>query len=592
MTKGIMGKALFSVFITYVIAFIFYAIWMVFFPPVGPLPNFVLSYSINQAFINIIDNFIALTALALMLAYSLLYSNSDFHGEDHSSHFHKIVKPVLILIIVLAVIYTLLIIWVHPLLNKSNQDIQFNSQLAKNYLTQAEKEFRAENYNEAIKYLDYSLNIDKDYKKALNIELDIRNKMKSLNITFSTIKTQNQETMITENSRQKLENEASQFMGIAHEAYLKEDFFTAYYNAKRAFELDPTRIDADELSVNSMNHISDNIHSIADEEQQEEFKAKIEGYNALFSKDSSDYIKAYYIFKNLQKKNPDDPDIQKYLKESSQKINHISFFLDEIKNINHFPGYNNILFINSQNPREIISITKMIMVTEGIYFQDIEVLTLDSNNNIQQHLFAPYGKFIYTDMPRVIESQNQDNKQYISLNAIDRENPNIATSPQYFVSPKNSDPLSQLVHLHPPIKNLPYLQLNSKFARSLSLVELNTARDPIGNFGYSVLKIEIEFLSRLLKPFMFLIICFFAIGLGWFLRSRYLGKPPIIQLFMIPLFPFVINFIINLLTQGYKVIISFFVISSGLWPALIAGIAILIVLMFLSIIYLASQIIE
>jgi hypothetical protein len=94
-------------------------------------------------------------------------------------------------------------------------------------------------------------------------------------------------------------------------------------------------------------------------------------------------------------------------------------------------------------------------------------------------------------------------------------------------------------------------------------------RGTLGRFGKGEETLSIELAMRILMPFAFLILSFFAVSFGWALRARYLGRPPLLAIIFLPLVPVAAALTSLMYVHAHRVILGFAVLAGGLPAALL-----------------------
>ena len=112
---------------------------------------------------------------------------------------------------------------------------------------------------------------------------------------------------------------------------------------------------------------------------------------------------------------------------------------------------------------------------------------------------------------------------------------------------------------------------------------------PIFNkFGYLSDPVNILMLERILKPFTFLLVSFFSVSLGWFLRIRKFSFPwfPIL---MIPIITLMIYELLSVYEYAMNLFLGFVLLQTGFYLALAFLLISQALLLFISMVSIASQ---
>ncbi len=265
-------------------------------------------------------------------------------------------------------------------------------------------------------------------------------------------------------------------------------------------------------------------------------------------------------------------------KKAREKISKISFFIDEAEKVLTLPGQHNLFFVNSSKngEEEFIFIGSMTRAENGIYFTDIESIKLKKNNGIIHHFKAPYGKYITGT---------------IVVNCIDRENPRIRKEAVYISGGRPAGE-KNIIRLNPSPAELSKLRIGYGVLRNMSIAELWVFRRDFTAYGFVPQYIEINILLKSLRSFSFLILSLFAIVIGWIFRIRYADHPSIFTFIVIPLFPVVVFFFIELYQFANRIVLGYTLMTFGFTFSLIFLIVLETFLLILTMIFLSGQITE
>lgn len=595
---------------TYLLSFFLLFLFSLLFPSPKILSFFYIDNALKNGLRLFFKYLIPIHAVAILIAYSLFIGVEETYS-NRGSPIHEIISPIVIFIIILTALFTIVNVWINPMIVESIRNNEEKSHISRNYYKNAKTEIdsaegmvsqgREKNYRNAFILIQSALKLNPEYSDALKLEKEIRRKIIEEGISLVDPSKTHKIGQKAKNDEVFIEGlNADGLMKKANSLYDKEDYFSAYYYAQMAFKLDNQRLDARNLSLKAMNKIKAYELSIEDEEIKYLYIKKQNGYNKLIN---GAYIDAYYIFKELLNEYPDDPDIKDYLNKVIEEfIKKLTFFYDEVANLDLLPSVQNILFINEKDElkTEFVFIEKMVTVREGIFFKNIEVLKLLYNGQILSHIKAPYGKYIYVDTSNLKENNKKGGQHHINFNCIYKNkadfenNPGEATdlSPVNLVKDKiKTDDLTNILRLRPDIQFLDNLSIDNNAIDSIGLLELiSTSLNPgFKKAGHLEKLINIEIIIRILNPFLFLFISFISITIGWVCRSRYTNRPPILLLFFIPIFPIIIFFLIELFILAQRTIFSFTILSLGFIPTLSIFIVVQSSLIILSLILIAGK---
>lgn len=307
-------------------------------------------------------------------------------------------------------------------------------------------------------------------------------------------------------------------------------YFSAHYFASRAIAMSSVeRLDARRLQQRAMEAIQDEGRSIEESEESAYFNDKFAAYTSFQrSSDSPEMlIEAYYRFQALSEERPDDPDVQRYLPELAEGLTDISFFLDTARSYETYPGVNDIIFENESY--EYVTIDRLVQVREGDFAFGVEILRLDGEKGVLYHLRAPYGKFIGGDL--VLRAVRRDGIGYhLDENMVGPEYYRGDRSPEMRAFFPMSNTVDEIVRFGP----------GAEWLKQENIGRLFMAIPVFKNLGLPVTGIYLQLVERVLRSFGLIILLLAVMAIGWRYRSRYLERPPVLVLLMVPFVPFAV----------------------------------------------------
>lgn len=613
MSKASFGKTGPILLGCYVLSFIIFFLFSLISPSPAVMKYFILDNAFKWALYYFIEFFIPIHATAILIIYSLFIDtgNQDYRKGTLVQY---LVSSLLVLFMILTILYIICLLWIQPLIITGIKNNETKSKMAEDYYTLADSEIKkADNAKGELKeihlrnafvYIESSLEFNPGYDKARDLEKQIRQKIIDTGSRLTEIA---ESVTIPDESRNRdfiKDASADTLLRKAGEFFNQEKYFSAYYYASMAFRLDENLLEAYTLSERAMEKIKSFDLSQKEEAIKDLSYNKKEWYKKIAS---GEFITVYYYFKELESRYPDDPDIKDYLKEIKDEfIDNFTFFYNEMKHIDTIPGKNNILFINYADDTKIefIFIHKMVSVIEGIFFKDMEVLTVSLTGEVISHLKAPYGKYVFVDPSRISKMQGlKPTKHHINTYCIRRYSPDIspveyeyetdsAISPEYIVTPPPGErELLYIIPLYPDKGLLKNFQAGSFSFRTTGLLELFflALNRSYENAGYNRTEVNIEIISRFILPFLFLFFSLLSISVGWACRSHYESRPPVLTLIFIPLFPVVVAFLVNLYLLTQRILFGFIVILLDLIPALIICLVFQSIVVIIALIIIAGK---
>ncbi len=544
------------------------------------IKHFMWSFLFLKATSLFVINMLPITVSSVMLTYSLFFKVRDIYDKNGVPRpFNQLVVSPIVFFVVLSVIYTVLSIGFLPVFLKKIEDKRYLSKLANSFSTKWEEKLREKDYRDALRYMELYLAIDTNNKEVRSKYTDLRLKvMTSGDKIKNRIKKKGNENLGSEGDILERGETAVEYLKEARAFFDKEDYFSAHYYSRLALKLDPALVAAKRLMAKAWDRISglssNGNYPLTEEElkKRELYQKKKEGYVALLN---GDYVGSYYIFNDLKKEYPNDPDVIVYLAKAREKLSSVAFFRDEIREVINLPGYRNILFVNGNegNKREIIYIGKLIPISNDVYLENVEVASVDKRNGIVYHLRAPYGKLL---------------GQTILTKCIDRNNRNRVIEARYLFG-KRKGGLANIIKIKPTLVELEELKADYRSLDSMGLASLWRIRGNFEKYGRIEKYVDIAILGKLINPFSFLILSLFGISIGWFFRARYISNPPLFTYVFIPFLPVIVFMFVTMYEFGNKIMFSFLTLVLGFVSALVIMVVLQMILLFFAIIFVAGQ---
>jgi hypothetical protein len=562
---GRIAPFLFGFYATGLLAFVAYAGFT--FPPSLFLPTLRWEYALKRGFVLFMDYIVPLHAAAIAVAASLTgFARTPRVIGAPARPFNKVVSSAVVTFLVLAAGYTVLFEGVYPGVRRRLSDMQYESRLAREFLSQADAARSRADYRASLDDIDRYLAIDPNNKRVEAERLLVKG-LAARRAAPSPERAPAGQTAATETMS------AQALVEMAHYYFDRQDWFSAHYYAQAAYSLDPRRTDALALAAQARKQLDGFTESPKDAQTAALFKQKKDAYNLLAG---GNPLAAYYRFVELAKKNPGDQDIARYLAEAGTKVAESAFFLEDAKKYEPLPGVQKILFLNGRqaDAGEAVYIGKMIELPMGdAYFYDIEAIRYDASGAVAWHFTAPYGR-----------SEGAS----ILMRCIDRTDARVQFLPLYR---QGSRPTAErtVLMLRPTMAELRSLSTSRDALAAMGLAEVWRMRGTLGGFGMSRQSLTVDMTMKILMPFVFLIISLFALALGWAFRARFPGRPSAFAVILVPLVPIVLAVLTLLYVHAHRVIIGFTVLAFGFAAAMVVLGILQTALLAVALVMLAGQ---
>lgn len=374
----------------------------------------------------------------------------------------------------------------------------------------------------------------------------------------------------------------------AEAALADGEYFTAHYYASVAVDQSSfRREDARRIQSEALNAIDDGIREREITAERSRYQAKLEAYQALQRGDDEPraLVDAYYQFQELAETLPDDPDVERYYAEATERLDTITFFTDELAEIDELGGRGRAVFLNPGNDavHELIAVDRVVRAPQGDYFLGVEILRWPRHgrDGAVVHLAVPHAKRIgrmlaLRSIERIGGAENTD--QYV-------------IQPEYLLgSPGNGD--DGLIQLGISVDDIVLAAGGTPVLATLSLADLARAPAALAQAGVTASGAISELIARIVRVAGFFVLAFLSVSLGWEHRSHYLGRPPILVLLLVPVLPWATWWVVGFTRAVVDTAIGLVVPAAAAGTAIVAVSAVMLVALLVATTSLARQTIE
>jgi hypothetical protein len=513
-------------------------------PP--PLPLFSRSWRLTRGILNWIDIFPALAMSGMVIPFGLFPVKSDGPASPFSLKFLDIMKNSILTAIIAAAFYGLLCFLVFPLVRDREADMLYRGRLFSDSASRARSYAAARNWDDAARLLGVCERIWPgspdlaDLRASVSIESD--------ESRFDTRQTQ------TEPLAQFLEEagssdrhepvDAAEALAMAESAMGEERYYDAHWFATLSGRLAKKGsvevVEAARTASRAWNAIASLEPNNQASRLVKIYRMKNAAYEAMLAED---WIRGYYLFKELEKLGPQDPDIIKFGDECEMRLEEIAFFIDEsglalgeilsgavfsIPRRSSAGTYNGLMALKIQ------SLAASQDFSWGI---GVELLVFNEKAEIENRVEAQYAKIL----PRTLGDQK---RVLVLLRALDRENKERRWEPVWSgpgrpgsIEYDNGLDLGDTqVMLDIPYEDFLLSTQVRRGVGNFFIGELFAAERDLGAYGYIPQVFAAEILSRFAEPVYFPAFLILTLIAGWRCRAgkrpRYLSAP---MLFLLPL---------------------------------------------------------
>jgi predicted secreted protein len=556
----------------------------------APLRNFSVPWRLILGLLDFINLFPALALSSLVIPFGLRGKSPEAYVTRNTSpfspRFFEQVKAPVISAIAAAAVYGLLFLLVLPLARDADGSMRFQGGLFRLAKERAGEYAEAGDWPQAAQFLALCDRVWPNSPEIASLRTDISIGLNEYRLSLPDPLTDsfsapgNDPALIPLPGGQAPLNTA-EALALADRALREERFYDAHWLANLGRRLaGPGSADAAEavrlagIAWNAVSSLEPNAREL---ETYALYHLKRDGYEAMVS---GDWIRAYYIFKELIEKTPGDPDTVNFMAMSEQGVAGVAFFTDEIKlalgdvltgAVLSLPG--------ASGGRVVLRLSSLSTFPDFSFGQELELAAFDAAGRPDYQVTAPYVKilpFTLGTEPRLL----------LLMRALDREDERIRREP---VWTGNEGPETGNVQM---ILDMSYeeLLLAGRVLQgmdNLSMGDLFTAAVVLGDYGYVPQVFQAEILRRVAEPALFLPIAILGIVIGWRYRAkkrpRYIGFP------MLGVIPLVFHGGVYFYRSLIGALNIFAVLSAGFSMALPLLIAGMILLFLLSLIILAAQ---
>jgi len=555
----------------------------------APLPVFSRDWRLIIGLLDILALFPALALSALVVPFGIASDENNFSGFS-GQFFQRMAAPI-ITAICAAGLYAVLFFLVLPLTQNNQENLRFKGEMFRLAKERAQIHRQAEDWLEASQFIGICDSIWEDSPEIAALRADVEIQIEKLQYEENGWAADDSAKDLNSASVSALPGQgqplnASDAIALGETALSEGRLYDAHWLATlggrltRAGSVESTK--AAQLASRAWNQIESQLPTSSEKKIHDIYQLKLSGYEAMVS---GDWIRAYYIFKELLDLTPADPDTENFFKASEKGTKESAFFIDEMEvslgetltgTILSLPG-----FLSKGQERIVMRVASLSSAPDYAYGTGIEYMVFDSNARPLLYLQAPYAKFL----PITLDGQQQ---VLVMMRALDRHDRTRRWEPEW--SAQNSavyQPDTAQITLNVNYETFVMLSEMRQSLPSLYINALFAASDIAGKTGYIPEVFEAEILNRLGACLFFLPMAILAIIIGWNLRAR--QRPRYLFVLLLPILPVVFNGLTYLYRSVLNTIGISLIFNWGFSAALAIFIVILVVSFLLSLVLLAAQ---
>ncbi|MDR0642962.1 MAG: hypothetical protein LBG07_10940 [Treponema sp.] len=620
-----------ALFVYYMLAsFLVILVFRFFFPRQGaPLSIFSRDWRFTLGILEILSLSPALAFSGLTIPFGFRIYYNEY--KSFSPHFLEQFRGIIVTAILAAIVYALFFFLVQPVFQNKRIDMSYQGSMYRLARDLAKDCVEQEKWNEAADFLNIAAQVWPgspelaEMREKTEIELEeerIRSEGKQRTLLEENEAAE--DWSLLDNSipgspsrgtgaasgriaEQRQPLNTLEALDMAATAIREERYYDAHWLATLGVQLaqrgSPEEASASRAAGLAWDKISSLAPNIRERELYARFQLKQSGYEAMIA---GDWIRAYYIFRELLAQNPGDPDVKNFLQKSEQGTQDIAFFTDEMSR-GVGSTLTNAIFSLPYQPRSggigrgIIRFDSISLYQDYGYGLGVEFICFDSANRPESRFHAPYAKII----PMTLGDQS---RVVVLMHALDRDDKNRHWEPVWnsletagsvrrstmnanisgaaggffrsligdnqVMLDLNFESFSLLCYTWRGLANPPGSKNNVSPLDGFSLGDLLAGSRALSSYGYIPQVFEAEIIYRLCEPLFFLPMAIFIIIIGWRFRAlshaRYVFVP---MLFILPLvfyellyfYRHILNIlgIYSVLNLGFSLTLIIYCISAG-----------------------------
>ena len=552
-----------------------------------PLAYFSGSWRLIKGLLDYLNLFPALALSSLVIPFGFIISPQD-RNVPFSLKFFQTLKMPIITAIVASAVYGLIFSLVLPLAQDFETNLLSQGNLYNLALERAKENAEEGEWEEALQLVAICEKIwplGPDHSR-LKIEAEIRTEEERLAPLVNSGSLIDSQTGLPGNQPLNV----TEALTMAEAALQEERYYDAHWLATLAGRLArPDSIEvttAARLAGRAWSGVTSLAPNIRETQEYLTYRLKREGYEALIGEE---WIRSYYIFLDLLAISPKDPDVAKYFALSEEGVKQAAFFIDEIELSLGKILTGAVFSLPYRTGRLVMRVSSLSTSQDTAYGIGAEILTFDNEGRLQWGLEAPYVKIL----PLALDSGNSLSIQLRALDRTDRtkrwESGITSFDQSSFGQSSFAENAPNQTGLVLPLSWDTFLLLSNvrRGLSGLSSADLRRAGENLPECGYLPQVFQAELLQRFAKPLFLLPFCIFAIALGWQYRAH--KRPRYITIPMLGILPLVFNGAVQFSRSCLNDLGILAVSSLGFTTAAIVFGSGIVLLLILSLIYLASK---
>ncbi|MDR3303289.1 MAG: hypothetical protein LBS86_02650 [Treponema sp.] len=493
-----------------------------------PLAIYSRSWRLVSGLVTWFQLFPALVFSGLVLPFGVQKS-PERQFPRFSPHLLDYLKPSIITGIIAVIVYGLIFFLAAPLARDHLNTLRYRSYLYNQSKERAEENAAHEQWPEAAQLFRICQWMWPDNPATEKLAAQIEFGMDSWRLSSMVAGPVVVETETPHTTHPMgIEVEVQQALGMANTAFEERRFFDAHWLAMLTTQLarqgTPEERSARSIASYAWNELDRLSPSAREQREYALFRQKRAGYNAILAEE---WIQAYYIFKELIRELPEDPDVVHFFAASEEAAAKSAFFIDEMEERvgEILPDVVFSLPLGTDE-RSVLRIESLSSMQDISYGRTLELIAFDRDGSVKYRITTPYVKLL----PFRVEGKE---KLLIMLRGLDRQR-NIAELEPVWEGPEMPSLTGSEIVLDLTYSDFLLLSKLRRGLDALSLNELYTASVKFADYGYIPEVFQADILYRLSEPGSFLPLVIFIVIIGWHFRAfrlpRFLIAPMLVML--------------------------------------------------------------
>lgn len=525
---------------------------------------------------------------------------SAVEGGRFSPAFLTSMRKPLLSAIAAAALYALLSLLVRPLIQDAHADMTLRGRLFTEAKAQVAVLAGKKQWREAANHLAVCERIwpqspeTESLRDAVNLGLEeLRNTLAGRPAEPSAETTSRNESLGIPGAGSL---NAAAALAQAQEAFRDGRYYDAHWLAGVASRLarkgSPEEAGAAALASQAWDAVAGLEPDAGDLQAYSLYRRKRDGYTAL---QSGDWVRSYYIYKELSAILPQDPDVRNYLALAEQGTTEIAFFADEVsRSLGEVAGAAVLSLplrsgAGSREGTALLSFDSLAAFGDVSYGTDLMIRMYDAEGRATGSVRTAYAKLLpFTLAPLGTDGTRAAGRPrtLVLLTALDRADETLRWTPRWSHSRAAAADTAQIV-LDIPYEDLRLALHAKRGPGALSAGELQRAGQVLGDYGFLPQTFQGELIRRFYDPLNFLVLCILAVTIGWRLRSRRgagaVGIP------MVALLPLVSDTVVQCFRMVAELISLRLILALPFISALLVIFGVGSLLFFLALVFLAGQ---